>query len=132
MFDAGAEGEPRISQGSLNLHCGCVRATEHAPRGPSHFLECRHALAEIVERGAGVPEERTRVWSIWQVLLQYLDLHLTHRGALWASGAAQAAQFVRIILRWRGLCGSLLRSPGKTRFDLERGRAVEDTVSDAY
>ena len=27
-----------------------------------------------------------------------------HRGALWASGAAQAAQFVRIILRWRGVC----------------------------
>ena len=26
-----------------------------------------------------------------------------HRGALWASGAAQAAQFVRIILVW--LCG---------------------------
>ena len=25
-----------------------------------------------------------------------------HRGALWASGAAQAAQVVRIILRWRG------------------------------
>ena len=33
---------------------------------------------------------------------QYLVLHLIHRGALWASGAAQAAQFVRIILRWRG------------------------------
>ena len=27
-----------------------------------------------------------------------------HRGAVWASGAAQAAQFVRIILRWRGVC----------------------------
>ena len=23
---------------------------------------------------------------------------------VWASGAAQAAQFVRIILRWRGVC----------------------------
>ena len=34
---------------------------------------------------------------------EYLVLHLTHRGALWASGAAQAAQFVRFILRWRGL-----------------------------
>ena len=29
--------------------------------------------------------------------------HLTHRGAVWASGAAQAAQFVRIILRWFGV-----------------------------
>ena len=25
-------------------------------------------------------------WSIWQVRLQYLDLHLMHRGAVWASG----------------------------------------------
>jgi hypothetical protein len=31
--------------------------------------------------------------------------HLTHRGAVWASGAAQAAHFVRIILRF---CGELL------------------------
>jgi len=29
--------------------------------------------------------------------LQYLVLHLTHRGASWASGAAQAAQFVMIV-----------------------------------
>ena len=41
-----------------------------------------------------------RQWSCWQVLLQYLDLHLTHRGASWASGAAQAAHVVRIILRF--------------------------------
>ena len=34
--------------------------------------------------------------------IQYLVWHLTQRGALWASGAAQAAQFVRIILRWYG------------------------------
>ena len=27
-----------------------------------------------------------------------------HRGASWASGAAQAAQFVRIIVRWFGFC----------------------------
>ena len=40
----------------------------------------------------------------WQVESQYRTLHLTHRGALWASGAAQAAQFVRIILRF---CGEL-------------------------
>ena len=30
--------------------------------------------------------------------------HLTHRGASWASGAAQAAHVVRIILRWFGVC----------------------------
>ena len=42
-----------------------------------------------------------RQWSCWQVLLQYLVWHLTHRGASWASGAAQAAQVVRIIFVWR-------------------------------
>jgi len=36
------------------------------------------------------------------VLLQYLDQHLTHRGASWASGAAQAAHVVRIISVWFG------------------------------
>ena len=45
----------------------------------------------------------------WQVASQYLVQHLTHRGALWASGAAQAAQFVRIILRF---AVSLLRLRG--------------------
>jgi len=40
----------------------------------------------------------------WQVLLQYLVWHLTHRGAVWASGAAQAGHVVRIILRWFGVC----------------------------
>ena len=40
-----------------------------------------------------------------QVESQYLVQHLTHRGAVWASGAAQAAHVVRIILRWRGVAG---------------------------
>ena len=40
--------------------------------------------------------------KITYVELQYLSLQRTHRGASWASGAAQAAQVVRIILRWRG------------------------------
>ena len=44
-------------------------------------------------------------WRYLQVALQYLVSHRTHRGASWASGAAQAAQFVRIILVWRrGVC----------------------------
>ena len=38
------------------------------------------------------------------VELQYLTLHLTHRGASWASGAAQAAQVVRIMV---GLAGGV-------------------------
>jgi hypothetical protein len=37
----------------------------------------------------------------YQVLLQYLNLHLTHRGASWARGAAQAGHVVRIIFGWR-------------------------------
>ena len=35
----------------------------------------------------------------------YLTLQRTHRGASWASGAAQAAQVVRIILLRRGVYG---------------------------
>ena len=63
-----------------------MRATEHAPRNRLSVLERRYSLAEIVERGVGVP-------------LQYLVLHLLHLVLWsWASGAAQAAQFVRIIL----------------------------------
>ncbi len=38
-----------------------MRATEHAPRGPCRLLERRHALAEVVERGGGVPVNRLRV-----------------------------------------------------------------------
>ena len=59
--------------------------------------------------------------------------HLIHRGALWASGAAQAAQFVRIILRF---CGELfgfarrLDSACKTRFfQLTKTHAGRDDPS---
>ena len=38
-----------------------MRAAEHAPRDPFHVLQRLHGLAEIVERGAGVPVERLRV-----------------------------------------------------------------------
>ena len=38
-----------------------MRATEHAPRGPFYLLERRHALAEIIERGARVIAARPRV-----------------------------------------------------------------------
>ena len=60
---AGAEGYSRAaSQCLLNLHCDRVRATEHAPRDPFYFLERRHGLAEIVERGAVVFVE-ARDWG---------------------------------------------------------------------
>ena len=56
------------------------------------------------QRFAGA-ERGSRVLRYLQVALQYLVSHRTHRGASWASGAAQAAQFVRIILVWRrGVC----------------------------
>jgi len=42
----------RVLQCALNPRCDRVRAAEHAPRGPFYFLERRHGLAEIVERGA--------------------------------------------------------------------------------
>ena len=69
---AGAERCSRESQMALNPRCGRVRTAEHAPR--DRFYR-------------------------WQASLQYLVLHLLHLFLWsWASGAAQAAQFVRIIL----------------------------------
>ena len=58
---AGAERGSRISQGFLNPPCVWVRAAEEAPRGPCRLFERRFRLAEIVERGVGVLEERPRV-----------------------------------------------------------------------
>ena len=46
---------------NLNLRCERVRAAEHAPRGRFDLLERRHALSEIIERGAGVREEGPRI-----------------------------------------------------------------------
>ncbi len=57
---AGAERGSRVLQFVLNSRCEWVRATEHAPRDPFRVLEHRHGLAEIVERGGGVLEERLR------------------------------------------------------------------------
>ena len=60
-----------------------------AARGLKHSL-CVHARgdAAFLERAGG------------KMAPQYLTQHRTHRGALWASGAAQAAHVVRIILRF--------------------------------
>ena len=58
---AGGEGSSRFSQGCLDSPYEGVRAAEHAPRDPFRLLERRHGLAEIVERGGGVLEERRRV-----------------------------------------------------------------------
>ena len=55
---AGAERGSRVSQGCPNIHCGRVRATEHASRGSFRVLERLHGLADIVERGAVVLVER--------------------------------------------------------------------------
>ena len=41
----------------LNRRCERVRATEHAPHGPSRVLERIHGLAEIVKRGLVVVVE---------------------------------------------------------------------------
>ena len=50
----------------------------------------------------GAPHRKpTTIWT--NAKLQYLVLHLTNRGASWASGAAQAAQVVRSIFF---VCGS--------------------------
>ena len=60
---AGAERGSRVSQVVLIDLYEWVRATEHAPRDRYCLLERRHGLAEIVERGAGIREERPRVYS---------------------------------------------------------------------
>jgi len=49
-----AQEVARVSQGSHNRRNGRVPAAKHAPRGLFNFLESRHGLAEIIERGAGV------------------------------------------------------------------------------
>ena len=49
-----AERGLRVLQLTLNPHCGRMHATEDAPRGLFRVLQCRHGLAEIVERGAVV------------------------------------------------------------------------------
>ena len=50
----GAEGGSRFSQIALNGSCVRMCAAEHASRDPFCFLERRHGLADIVERGTGV------------------------------------------------------------------------------
>ena len=70
-------------QVALNFICQGVHATHHTSCPPLSQC-CR-----------------------WQASLQYLVLHLLHLFLWsWASGAAQAAQVVRIILRF---CGELLK-----------------------
>ena len=41
-----------------------MRAAKYAPRGRCRILECRHGLAEILERGGGVVAELLVGWSI--------------------------------------------------------------------
>ena len=60
-FFAGAEVGTRVFQGAINIHCGWMRGAEHAPRATRHVLEHPHGLAESVERGGGVREERLPV-----------------------------------------------------------------------
>ena len=59
-----------------------------------------------------------------------LVLHLTHRGASWASGAAQAAQFVRIILRFAVILGlrRLTRLEKPDFFQLTKRRRATRTL----
>ena len=58
---AGAEYGSRLSQIVLNCRCLRVRAAEHAPRNRLDVLERSHGLADIVERGAGVPPKSVPV-----------------------------------------------------------------------
>ena len=44
----------------LNRSCDRMRAAQHAPRDSTRVLERRHGLAEIIERGGGVPDRSIR------------------------------------------------------------------------
>ena len=114
-----------------------MRGAHDAPPGSLDGLEGCLGLDEVVECGVGVVATATaslyfllawycsalpprciflhiclwprRQWSIWQVLLQYLVSHLTHRGACRASGAAHAGHIVRIIFTGRRGIGVFAR-----------------------
>ena len=52
----GAEGGSRVLQASSSpIATGWMSATKHAPRGPLRVIKRRHGLAEIAERGGGIP-----------------------------------------------------------------------------
>ena len=53
----------KLYKGQLSIKARVedVSKNHHLPRGPFYLLEQRHCLAEIVERGVGVPKERPRV-----------------------------------------------------------------------
>ena len=57
---------------------------------------------ELLTSGVHVPPHDHGLFApskkVIRVTIQYLVLHRTHRGASWASGAAQAAQLVMSIL----------------------------------
>ena len=62
----------RESQIALNRRSKRVCSPEHAPRNPSHVLERRHGLTEILERGGGVIVEHHCVKWVYALSL-YAD-----------------------------------------------------------
>ena len=56
-----AERGSRFLQFARSPFCERVRAAKHTPRGTFRLIERRHGLVEIVERGAGVEVERSRM-----------------------------------------------------------------------
>ena len=56
-----AESASRPSKAQLNIPHERVRATEHASPDLLRVLQRRYGLAEIVERGAVVKDQRPRV-----------------------------------------------------------------------
>jgi len=57
-FFAAAERGSRFLQFARSPFCERVRTAKHTPRGTFGLIECRHGLAEIVERGAGLEVTR--------------------------------------------------------------------------
>ena len=100
--------QPRVRCGGFRIHHSWkARRVDDAldfrrARGPP-LVEAALPFGRALYNNARlVCTAISQCWR-WQASLQYLVLHLLHFfPRLWASGAAQAAQFVRIILVWRG------------------------------
>ena len=72
-----------------------VRVAQNAPHSGARVLENIQGLPQVMLSDTSFKLERRRSDD-------RLSVQRTQRGASWASGAAQAAQFVRIILEASG------------------------------
>ena len=103
-----------------------MRAAEHAPRDPFTFLERRHGLAEIVERGVGVLVERPRVIKLHGGI-DHCSIESDNSRISWARRVLRESSVTTLRLRWN-YAEALYTDPGATLDDLrEAVTTLEDT-----